>query len=264
MHPTVHDDDLIEAWSAHQQVRGFSPRTIARRRWTLAKLADAGPLEQHTADSIERFLAHWPSPQSRYSLRSDCHQFYRWAQRRGHLTGDPTDDVDPPRLHTRAATPLTATQLRRALEAANRPQRTAIMLGAWAGLRVSEIAALDAGDVHRDLGVLVVRDGKGGRDAVLPLADELAAVLPDHGPCVPYATGQAVGAAIRRAFRRAGIDRRPHDLRHTFGTAAARAAHGDVFTVAHLMRHASVTTTQRYVAWTATGADVVEHLYDAA
>lgn len=259
-----HDRQLIREFAAHQRVRGFSDRTIDRRTWSLGKLAAAGRFAEHTPETIEIFLARWPSAQSRYSVRSDCHQFYRWAIRRGLLSDDPTDRVDPPRLPKRGATPLTHDELRMMLAAANLDQRRAIMLGAFAGLRCSEIAAVTAADIHRRRGLLVVRNGKGGKDDVIPLAPALADILPLHGKCVPYSNGQRVGAAIRRVYRRVGIAARPHDLRHTFGTEAARQASGNLELVRRLMRHESIQTTQRYVAWDPPGAEVVQALYSTA
>lgn len=93
------------------------------------------------------------------------------------------------------------------------------------------------------------------------LADELGGVLGDIGAAVSYPNGQAVGAAIRRHFRKLGIDNRPHDLRHTFATTLAATV--DMGTVARMMRHASIQTTQRYVRWNPPGADVVTGLYAA-
>lgn len=255
------DQLLLHDFVAHQRVRGFSGRTIERRRWSLRKLAEAGPYDSHTPESIEVFLSRWPSAQSRYSVRSDCHQFYRWAIRRGRLETDPTDSVDPPRLPKRAATPLAVEDLALAIDHANLEQRRAVMLGAYAGLRCSEIAALSAVDVHRGRGVIVVRGGKGGKDGVVPLAPALAEALPLRGKCVPYPDGQAVGAAIRRLFRACGIDARPHDLRHTFGTEAAQRAAGNMELVRRLMRHESIQTTQIYTAWDPPGGDVVRALY---
>lgn len=261
---TTTDQQLITAFVAHQKVRGFSARTIDRRVWSLEHLARAGELGEHTPTSIEIFLSRWPSAQSRYSIRSDVHQFYRWAIRRGLLTTDPTDGVDPPRLPKRAATPLSSAQLRAALAATrNNDERIAIMLGAYAGLRCSEIAALDMGDVHRgSKPVIVVRQGKGGVDGVVPLAPELAAALPLHGKAVPYRNGQSVGHAIRQVFRRAGVKARPHDLRHTFCTAVAKRANGNLRLAQRLMRHASITATERYIRWNPEGSDVVAGLHD--
>lgn len=259
------DTDLIQAFAAHQTVRGFSPKTVKRRSWSLGLLAAAGPFSTHTPTSVEVFLSRWPSPQSRYSIRSDCHQFYKWAIRRGHLIYDPTLEVDPPRLPRRAPTPVSPVDLRELRRLATADQLVCVMLAAFAGLRVSEIAALDMADVDREQRILIVRNGKGGRDDVLPLADELAAVLPTSGPAVSYPTGAAVSDAIRRVYRRAGVvARRPHDLRASFGTAAARRAHGNMRLVQRLMRHASITSTEMYVQWNPDGGEVVNGLHDAA
>lgn len=80
---------------------------------------------------------------------------------------------------------------------------------------------------------------------------------------MPYGNGQAVGAALRRLFRRCGIAARPHDARHTFGTAIAVRSNGNVWTVARLMRHASIGTAQRYVRWVPDGAELVSGLHAA-
>ena len=257
------DLELINAYAAHQRVRGFSPRTIDRRTWSLEHFHAAGSFATHTAPTVELFLSRWPSAQSRYSVRSDVRQFYRWAIRRGELSHNPTDDVDPPTLPKRSATPLSTVDLMEAIRLGNTAQRRAIMLGAYAGLRCGEIAALQMADVHRDRGVIVVRNGKGGKDGIVPLAPDLALVLPVRGKAVSYPSGAQVGEAIRRVFRRAGIDARPHDCRHTFGTEAARRANGNMELVRQLMRHESITTTQRYVAWIPAGGDVVGDLYAA-
>ena len=73
--------------------------------------------------------------------------------------------------------------------------------------------------------------------------------------------GQCVLQAIAAHFRSLGIKARPHGLRHTFGTEAARVANGSLVLVAQLMGHASISTTQRYVGWTPAGADFVNQLH---
>lgn len=256
---------LIDDYCNYQRLRGFSPRTIDRRRWSLTHLARfvaPRPVETTTGTLLEEFLLRWPSPQSRYSIRSDVHQFFRWAIRRGLAADDPTELIEPPRLSTRAATPLRPEDVQRALLAARGELRLMIALGAYAGLRVSEIAALHGRDV--DGRRLIVRHGKGGKDRVVPLAPILRHLLEGCGSGLlfPGLDGQAVGARIRRHFRALGIDARPHDLRHSFATQAAQRAGGNLVLVAQLMGHSSVTTTQRYMRWTPEGSDIVAHLYD--
>jgi integrase/recombinase XerD len=255
----------IDDYCKYQTLRGFSPRTIERRRWSLQHLTAFVapiPVEQATGPLLEEFLLRWASPQSRYSVRSDVHQFFRWAIRRDLAAVDPTDKIEPPRLAVRAATQLRPDDLHRALLAADGDLRLMIALGAYAGLRISEIAALRGRDIGG--GRLVVRGGKGGKDRIVPLAPVLRRLLADapSGPLFPDIDGQGVGARIRRHFRRLGIEARPHDLRHSFVTEAAQRAGGNLVLVAQLAGHSSVVTTQRYMKWTPEGADVVAHLFE--
>lgn len=258
-------DAAVAGFAAWQAYRGFSERTIERRRWTLAKWRahlNSKPMAEATPDDVMAFLSQFPTAQTRYSMRSDLRQVYRWMVRNGHAESNPVDLVDPPRLPKRGATPIPPAEVRRAIDTATGDLRLMIMLAAMAGLRVSEIAALHADDVRPD--AIVVRQGKGGKDGVVPVAPELAAELAGRtGQLFPGRNGHQVGDMIRRHLRRQGISGRPHDLRHSFATEVARATHGDLMLVQRLMRHESVQTTQRYVAWLPDGGDAVAHLYDA-
>jgi integrase/recombinase XerD len=266
------DIQIINLFGNHQRVRGFSRRTIERRAWSLSLwvqylhvhesgLGDAGELV------LTSFLARWPSAQSRYSVRSDIHQLYVWANRSGVLRcADPTDGLEPPKLRRRAASPIAALDVRRLIDSTNGRDRLIVMLAAYAGLRISEISALRGEDVDLEGRQLVVRCGKGGSDDVVPLADELADELrlwPRGGRLVPI-KGASVGGRIRALYRRLGVSGRPHDLRHSFGTQAARRTNGNLVQVAKLMRHSEVATSQRYVEWRALGHEIVTGLYDGA
>jgi integrase/recombinase XerD len=264
--------DHIKQFSAYQQFRGFSPKTIKRRDWTLTHLADhiaPRPLLEVDADEILMFLAARPAASTRYSLLSDIRQFFRWAIMHDHATIDPTAKIDPPRTPHREPNPLTTAQIHRAIGAARPRTRLMIMLGAYAGLRVSEIAALHI-DAVAHPGRIAVRQGKGSKDRGVPLAAELAAELErwrtrgrigSDGRVFPDATADSVSACIRTVFRRVGIDNRPHDLRAAFATTTAERCNGNLVLVAHLLGHASVTTTQRYVGWNPEGAGIVDDLY---
>lgn len=264
---------IINKYTSHQHVLGFSRRTIDRRRWSLTHWerhcrTRGNRIDGATVDDLESFLARFPAPQSRYSVRSDLRGFYKWANQRGYLTcDDPTDSLPPARVPTRAATPISADDVRRMLDVGDPLDRLLVMLGAYAGLRISEMSKLRGDDIDIDGRLLVVRNGKGGSDAVLPLADELAEELrrwPRHGRVVGIGAS-AVGDRIRRLIRRLGIvDARPHDLRHSFGTQAARRTNGNLVLVAKLMRHAQVQTTVRYVRWHTSGHEVVSGLYSDA
>lgn len=149
----------------------------------------------------------------------------------------------------------------------------AIMLGA--GLRVSEVTGLDVSDLREDgdgATSLYVRQGKGRKDRTVPIHPEVASMIRRYlastgrrlggsGPLFRAhdraaaklhrgrLTARAAGDVVRRAAERAGIDAKavsPHALRHTYAIRALRNG-SSLVSVAKLLGHASVTTTQRYV-----------------
>ena len=263
---------LINAYLSHQRVRGFSERTIDRRRWSLRLWVEH--LDRHhaclstaTVEHLEGFLARWPAPQSRYSIRADIHQLYRFASRRRlMMCPDPTDQLDPPRLPQRRPTPIDPADIRRLITAIDGHDRLIVMLAAHAGLRCSEIAAVHGEHADLERRWLTVC-GKGDRTDLIPLSHGLAGELarwPRRGPIVPYLNGATVGNRIRTLLRRHGIDGRPHDLRHSFGTEANQQAGGDIVAVKGLMRHAEIATTMRYVKPSPLAHTIVDRLYQGA
>ena len=139
----------------------------------------------------------------------------------------------------------------------------AILFGA--GLRRSEVVALDHADFNSDSGALVVRAGKGRKDRLVYATNgALAALLAwlrvrgaDPGPLfLPINKGGTVqwrrltDQAILNLLGKRATDARvphlsPHDLRRTFiGELLDRGA--DISTVQRLAGHANVETTARY------------------
>lgn len=256
-------NEYIAKYDAHQRLRGFSANTAKRRNWTLTNIVieSSRGLDEITVDDIETFLGARSTPATRRALLGDLRMFYRWANQRGHLEHDPTRLIDVPKVPSRLPTPLSTDELRTAITTAGDTRlRLIILLGAYAGLRVSEIAHLRHDDVTQPTH-LTVRQGKGGKDRIVPLHPDLAAALGTGDGHVIGTRPANVSQLIRQHFRRCRIDHRPHDLRHTFGTEAANVANGDLRIVAALMGHASVRTTERYVAYRDDGGDVIAALF---
>lgn len=262
--------EALQQFSAHQRVRGLSRRTVDRRIWSIGLWIDYlgdTPLGEGGVNKLEAFLSRWPSAQSRYSVRSDLHQFYSWAIKRGLLDegSDPTREIPPPRIPRRSASPIHRDSVRRLIDSTTGQVRLAVLLAACAGLRTSEISNLRCEDIDVEQRRLVVRCGKGGKDDVIPLAEELADELESwpkkSGRLLGFTNGAAVGSAIRVQLRRLGIEGRPHDLRHSFGTEAARASNGNLVLVQKLMRHDAIANTERYVKWYTPNNDAVSYLY---
>ena len=263
----VADEALLDEFALHQESRGFKVSTIQRRRSSLtAWLAHLNGrlLTEATPDDVEDFMRRFKTQASRRHYRSDLNRFYDWACKRRGFNGNPVDFTYPPREPQREPTPLDPADVRRLIAGSTGPVRLMILLGAMAGLRVGEIGRLRREDVRAD-GYLVIRQGKGGKDRVVPLASTLRAELEQYGPGVIWGevlSGHAVSQRIKRRMEVLGIVGRSHDLRHSFATEVAGKAGGDILTVQRMLGHSNPQTTMRYVRWRPGGGQYVEGLYD--
>jgi site-specific recombinase XerD len=190
----------------------------------------------------------------------------RYAVAMGWITSDPTATVAPARLTPappRSLSPAQQEQLICTVQIAGHARNiamTSMML--HGGLRVGEITALRISDLDLEPGHerILVRAGKGDRDRVVPLNAVVREALAAWLAVRPMAAddhlflgqrGQALAAntiqQMMRAYgERAGIGRlTPHMLRHSFARGLV-AAGVDLPTVARLLGHSSVATTQVY------------------
>lgn len=263
----VHADDapdtLIDAWTLTMQAQGLSQATITERTRLIRQLArttgtDPAALTPHT---LTVFLAAIDSPVTADAYYSIARAWCSWLVRAGHRDDDPTMRVPRPRVPPARPRPITRPQLDTLLVTPLRQDtRTKILLAAYAGLRIHEIAKIRGEDIDTAGGTLTVT-GKGGRTDLLPAHPIIltqAASYPRRGLWFPsptrpgqHVTAQTVGTVIARALRRAGIDATAHQLRHFFATSLLEAG-VDSRIVQTLMRHASLATTGRYLGVTLT------------
>ena len=156
---------------------------------------------------------------------------------------------------------MSRTDLHKLLAALPDDLRRAVALGAYAGLRVSEVAAMQWIDVDLESRRARVV-GKGGKSRLVALG----AVLIDH--LLPVTEGNVVTGTretmtaaqlqrrINRAIRAAGVDATFHQLRHRYGTLAYQATR-DLVAVGRQMGHSSPVTTAIYAAASDDVADAI-------
>lgn len=138
-----------------------------------------------------------------------------------------------------------------ALRKATDGERLMLRLGAECGLRRLEIAKVHSRDVMRDLvGWSLVVVGKGDKQRIVPIGDDLALLIRSaHGYCFPGRWSRHVESSYigRRLSTLLGDGWTAHSLRHRYATTTY-AATRDPLLVSKLLGHASVETTQRYIA----------------
>lgn len=250
-------DDILAEWRRYGVAAGHSTRTIASRAGTIRLLAAAGidPLTVTRQELID-WLADLPlARSSRATYRTHLRAWTAWLVDTGRRIDDPGARLPSTRAPRGVPHPVTAAEVRAALEACTHPgaarTRAYILLGAYAGLRVHEIAKIRGEDVRGDLHVV----GKGGVASTVPMSPvirQLAETMPSTGFWFPSisSTGHVhrstVSAAIQRAFKRAGVRAVPHALRHFYCTEILRATGGDLRTTQRAARHASPATTAVY------------------
>ncbi len=201
--------------------------------------------------------------------------FFRWAMREGLVVVSPAERLRAPKVRRPLPRVVEVEEAAQILEGQDNVRNRAILEVAYgAGLRVSELATLDIGDVDLDGGMVRVRLGKGRKDRMAPLgADGVAAVrvlltrVPvADGPLFLNRYGRRISTRalydiVRAAGLRQGVgDLHPHALRHTFATHLLGAG-ADIRAIQEMLGHASLSTTQRY---TQVNADDLRAAYRAS
>jgi integrase/recombinase XerC len=253
-------EDLMQALEFFRTRLGDkSPRpgqlTTRLLRAHLAWLSEQG----YARSTIGRRLA---------AIRSWC----RFLCRQGTLSANPAMGLRGPRQDKKLPHFVSREDMARLLETppAGTPlglrDRAILETLYSAGLRVSELTGLDAGDVDLTEGVATVR-GKGRKERLAllgpPAVAALTLWLPERQNLAgPRAAGQpalflnrngtrlssrSVGRLLEKYLARAGLDRRtsPHTLRHSFATHLLDAG-ADIRSVQELLGHRSLATTQIY------------------
>ena len=267
--------------------RGLSPNTLEAYRRDLrryaAYLAERGIADPAAAveDDIAGFVAHLSSseyrpghgyrPSSVARALAAVRSFHRFLVMEGEARADPAEGVARPKVPRNLPRPLSVDEVAALVAAPGDDDPVALRDRAiletlyGAGLRISELVALDVDDVDLEEGS-VRAVGKGSKERIVPLGRYAVRALEAYrtrsrpalaGPRTRGAlflntrggrlTRQGCTNIIKATARRAGIRKRvtPHMLRHSFATHLLEGG-ADVRVVQELLGHASLATTQIY------------------
>jgi integrase/recombinase XerD len=284
---------LVEAHLAEALARGLARATVAYRRVYLGQLL--AWLEQRriaharaiTARVLDDYLVHLkqhttdynraePTALSVKTLAAEAsvlRSFGRWLAARRVVLFDPAEHLKlGDRRQPLPKAVLTEAEVQALLSTPGRDvlglRDRAILETLYStGLGRAELCALDLYDLDHAGELVRVRQGKGGRDRVVPIGEaalaairgylraarpELVATPKEPALFVAAVTHRRLNVKtlnliVRKHAEAAGIAKRvtPHVLRHTCATDLLRGG-ADIRHVQAILGHASVATTQIY------------------
>ncbi len=268
--------------------KGYSEHTIAAYRNDLTGLADFTGKESAKQGAVPS----WPgfTRQNMLSYMLDLKErgyvattvarkvaasrsFFNFLVAEGVIKNDPTENMSSPTVGKALPKPIPVNQVRQLLEqpaklstAEARRDRAMLELLYASGMRISELVSLNLGDVNSKGDCFVRCFGKGRKERVIPLYEQIASTVQEYvdneRPRLAHGkedralflnargerlTRQGFWQKLKEYVRSAGLsnDISPHTLRHSFATHMLSGG-ADLRSVQELLGHANISTTQVY------------------
>lgn len=258
-----------ERWLEYLRVeRGRSTNTITTYARTLRTLP-ADPLTMTRAEIEDWWRSRARDADgnerphsSRNNELSAVRMFFKYAVKYELRDDDPTSRIEQLRAQSRESKFVGQSDLEFLLRKLPPDLKRAVALGAYGGLRVSEAASLNWDQINTEIRRMTVR-GKGDKERQVGLSVALLDILlPEvpHGNVVTGRpdgyTGHYLSIKVNEAMKKYNVGRSFHGLRHRYGYLAASSG-APITSIARSMGHSNISTTQRYVAATASDLDVI-------
>ncbi len=269
--------------------KGYSENTIAAYRNDLLELArfaekELGKQNQMPSwagfnrQAMLAYMLHLKSDKNYAATTAarkvaSAKSFFKFLTREGTIKDNPAKDMSSPSVGKPLPKPITISQVRRLLEQpakintleAKRDKAMLELLYA-SGMRISELTALNVGDVDT-AGGYVRCFGKGKKERLIPIYEQAARAVKEYteevrpkllrgrksetalflNPRGKRLTRQGFWQKLKEYARSAGLDIKisPHTLRHSFATHMLSGG-ADLRAVQELLGHANISTTQVY------------------
>jgi integrase/recombinase XerD len=282
---------MTESFLEWMGIQNYSPRTVDNRRAYLRYFVEWArerglhqPM-QITKAILERYQRHLfhhrkrdglpMSARAMHSRLVPVRAFFKWAARNNRVLYNPASEIDLPRLeHRLPKHVLNASEVEAVM--AQCPlgdpgglgvrDRAIIETFYSTGMRRSELAHLRLADLDYDRGTVMVRQGKGRKDRMIPIGDRALGWIrryaddvrpglvrePDDGTLFltnlfePF-TPNRLTQLVREYIDAADLGKRGscHLLRHTCATLMLEGG-ADIRFIQQLLGHARLDTTQIY------------------
>jgi len=268
--------------------KGYSEHTISAYHNDLNGLCDFSTAEaskQGSAPSWANFsrqsmLSHLLNLKERGYVATTiarkvaaARSFFGFLVSEGIIKTDPTENMSSPSVGRALPKPIPINQVRLLLEQPNKlstaeakRDRAMLELLYASGMRISELVALNLGDINTEGDYYVRCFGKGHKERLIPLYEQIAMAVKQYveetRPKLAHnkneealflnsrgerLTRQGFWQKLKEYAKSAGLDNQisPHTLRHSFATHMLSGG-ADLRSVQELLGHANISTTQVY------------------
>lgn len=253
--------DLISIIKQELRLRNYSPKTIEAYSAVIKDLYlfYKKPIKELSNNEIKRYLIEKQKKGLSSQTISLSANAINYVFKEIYKKND-FEKIKHPKRSQKLPVVLTRNEIKKIIATINNSKhRLIISLAYSSGLRVSEVIKLKVSDIDLSELTLVVRQGKGRKDRISVLSENIVGDLKkiimakdindyvfesERGGQLTEATAQKV---FYSALKKAGI-RKPasfHSLRHSFATHLLENG-VDVRYVQELLGHANIRTTQIY------------------
>ena len=267
-----------------EKERSYSPHTIKAYETDLIQFSqfvkeysgtgffNVSSVDKKTVQHFVGFLTEKDlSPKSTGRKLASIKSFFRYLLKYAHVESNPASAVKAPKQHATLPKFLQKEVLEQILSYSDKDDwqlkrdKTILELLYSTGIRLSELVAIDLGDVLIDQKTVKVF-GKGGKERIVPFGGKAAEALGyylkernihlqkdlDNNPFFISKKGlrispRTVQSRLKKLFDSvaAGSGFTPHLMRHTFATHLLDRG-ADIRAVKELLGHASLSSTQIY------------------
>ena len=288
-------DDSDSLWHALQRFnqwqaeKNYSPRTVESREVSLRMFiswgAERGLMrpQEITKPILERYQRHLffyrkrngqpLSARSQQTHTVPLRAFFKWLARQNYILYNPASELELPRMEKRLPRHiLTVAEVEKVLAGADLTTPTGMrdraMLETFysTGMRRMELINLKLSDLDPERGTVMVRQGKGKKDRMIPIGERASTwivkyrddVRPDlvsgadDGTLFLSGLGEPFGANRMTQIVRGYVDQAEigktgscHLFRHTMATLMLENG-ADIRFIQAMLGHAELSTTQIY------------------
>lgn len=263
-------------------IKGYSPETITRYKQVVnffCNIAKISEIEEVTDENTRNLFYYgrttlkW-SPNTFICYHKSLMVFFRYCIAEGYMNANPIEKIEVPKLDKRLPSKLTKQDAMRILEVVdNYPYQCSFLrfrnyaifsTFIFTGIRKQELLNLKFTDIDVENLSIFIRQGKGGKDRIIPINYRLAEALKkyievrkkNYKTCPEFFTSYTYDmgfteSGLKRLVEKinssSGIKFGVHKLRHTFATLMLEGG-CDIYSLSKMMGHSDIKTTTVYLA----------------